>query len=90
MWFPGLNDSHLDDFKTMTPLTPFFLRGAVSNPHAQGATFVQMPKLDKLLRHGVEPFIGKDIVIVMVADWLLIQVNGKRPEAVGCHLLAQP
>lgn len=70
-------------------LTSSFLRGATSHPHTKRAAFVQMPKLDKLLRHGMEPFIGQDVVVVMVADRSLIQVDGKRPEAVGCDFLTQ-
>lgn len=71
-------------------LTSSFLRGAVSHPNAQRAAFVQVPKLHELLRHGVEPLTGQDVVVVMVADRLLVQADGKRPEAVGCHFLAQP
>lgn len=82
--------SSTDHLQTTSALTPSFLRGAASHSHAQCATFVQMPKLYKLLRHGVEPFIGQDIVVVMVTDRLLVQADGKRPEAVGSHLLAQP
>lgn len=48
-----------------------------------------MPELDELLRHGVEPLIGQDVVIVVVADRLLVQVDGEGPETVNCHLLAQ-
>lgn len=64
--------------------------GAMSHSHAQRAAFVQMPKLNKLLGHGMEQFIGQDIVIVMVTDWLPVQADGKWPEAIGRHLLAQP
>ncbi len=51
---------------------------------------MQVPKLDELLRHGMEPFIGQDVVVVVMADRLLVQADGKRPEAIGGHFLAQP
>lgn len=50
---------------------------------------MQLPELDELLRHGVEPLIGQDVVVVVVADWLLVQVDGEGPEAVNRHLLAE-
>lgn len=71
------------------PLPPPALRGAASHPHAQRAAFVQLPELDELLRHGVEPLIGQDVVVVVVADRLLVQVDGEGPEAINRHLLAQ-
>lgn len=71
-------------------LAPSLLRGAASQPQAQHATFMQVPELQELLGHGVEPRVGQHVVVVMVADWLLVQVDGERPEAVGRHLLAQP
>lgn len=49
-----------------------------------------MPKLDELLGHGVEPLVWQDVVVVVVADRLLVQAHGERPEAVGRHFLAQP
>lgn len=49
-----------------------------------------MPKLDELLGHGMEPLVWQDVVVVVVADRLLVQAHGERPEAVGRHFLAQP
>lgn len=73
-----------------TPPLPIpALSGAASHPHAQRAAFVQSPELDELLRHGVEPLIGQDVVVVVVADGPLVQVDGEGPEAVNPHLLAQ-
>lgn len=86
------SDSSLNvsSFLLETLLTPPLLRGAAPHPHAERTAFVQVPELDKLLRHGVKPRVGQDVVVVMMADRLLVQVAGKRPEAVRCHFLAQP
>lgn len=71
-------------------LSPCRLRGAAPHLQTQRTAFVQVPKLDKLLGHGMEPRVGQDVVVVMVADRLLVQVEGERPEAVSGHFLAQP
>lgn len=51
---------------------------------------MQLPELDKLLRHGVEPAERQHVIVVVVADGLLVEPNAERPEAVGRHLLTQP
>lgn len=71
-------------------LAPSLLQGAASQPQTQHAALVQVPELQELLGHGVEPRVGQHVVVVVVADRLLVQVNGEGPEAVGRHLLAQP
>lgn len=50
---------------------------------------MEEPELQELLRHGMEAGVGQDIVIVMVADELPVQVHRERPEAVNCHFLTQ-
>lgn len=88
-FLPQLPPASLPIQFTAPPLPPPVLGGAASQPHAQSAAFVQLPELDELLWHGVEPLIGQDVVVVVVADRLLVQVDGEGPEAVNRHLLAQ-
>lgn len=64
--------------------------GAVSHMHSQRATLVQMPQLQKLLRHGVEASERQDVVVVVVADEVIPQAQRKGPEAVDGDFLAQP
>lgn len=51
---------------------------------------MQVPELDELLGHGMEPRVGQHVVVVVVTDRLLVQVDGEGPESVGGHFLAQP
>lgn len=57
---PSCNKTSLNlyRFSPTCTLTSSALRGTVPYPHAQSAGFVQVPELDKLLRHGMKPFIG--------------------------------
>lgn len=57
--------------------------------HTQRAALVQVPELQELLRHSVKSRGRENVVIIMMADRLLVQPRGKRPEAVSGHLLAQ-
>lgn len=79
-----------DNSESVGALIPFILRLTASHLNSQSAAFVEVPQLDELLRHGVEPLTGQDVVIVMVADGLPIQCDGERPKAVNCHLIAHP
>lgn len=50
---------------------------------------MEIPELEKLLRHGMKARKGQDVVIVVVADGLLMHIHREGPEAIDGHLLTE-
>lgn len=61
----------------------------IANLHTQRAALMQVPELQKFLRHGVKSRGWENVVIIMVADWLLIQSHRKWPETISGNLFTQ-
>lgn len=63
------------------------LVSAGAQVQSQGSTLVEMPELQELLWHCVEPRRRQHVVIIVVTDRLLVEAQRKWPEAKHCHFV---
>lgn len=57
---------------------------------SQGTALMEIPKLQELLWHCVDPRQRQHIVVIVVTDRLLVEAQCKRPEPERCHFVTQP